>query len=184
MSNSLYGNFRQPKFTDIWGEVKEFVDDITNSPLNILSNQSLTTIYYLLYAHYGNSVIANSDREQFKYKVYSTIFMYGPTWEKRLEIQKILRDMNEEEIIAGGKAIYNHAYNPSTLPSTATLEELTAITDQNTTNYKKSKLEAYSILTALLEKDITKEFIDKFRKLFIVVVEPEEPLWYEMTKEE
>lgn len=180
MCNSLYGNFRNMKFTDIWGEADKFIQDTLTSPLNVMKEEELTTIYYLLYAHYGNSVIASSDINQFKYKVYSTIFMYGPTWAKRLEVQKKLREMSEDDLTRGGKAIYNHAYNPSTAPSTSTLEELLAINDQNTTNYKKSKLEGYSILTALLESDVSKEFIDKFKKLFITVVEPEEPLWYEM----
>lgn len=177
---SLYGNFRNPKFTDIWGEAEDFTTFITGTELNVMDEKELTTLYYLLYANYGNSVIASSDINQFKYKVASTIFMYGPTWAKRVEIQKKLREMSEEEIMKGGKAIYNHAFNPSSAPSTSTLDELLAINDQNTTNYKKSKLEGYSILSALLETDVSKEFIDKFKKLFLTVVEPEEPLWYEM----
>lgn len=146
----------------------------------MLEAADLKILYYLLYGQYGNSVIASSDTEQFKYKVYSIIFMYGPTWCKRLEVQKRLRELNETDLITGGKAIYNHAFNPDTAPSTSTLEELLAINDQNTTNYKKSKMEGYSILLSLLETDVTKEFLDKFKKLFITVVEPELPLWYEM----
>ena len=42
-------------------------------------------------AKYGNNPIANKDINQFKYKLFSTVFMYGPTWAKRLDIQKILR---------------------------------------------------------------------------------------------
>jgi hypothetical protein len=78
--------------------------------------------------------------------MFSVIFQYGPTWEKKLDIQEKLRDLTEAEILAGAKAIYNHAFNPETTPSTASLEELNYINDQNITNYKKSKLEAYSIL--------------------------------------
>lgn len=180
MNNSLYGNFRQPKFTDIWGDIDTFLLDVQNSELSVLEAADLKILYYLLYGQYGNSVIASSDTEQFKYKVYSIIFMYGPTWCKRLEVQKRLRELNETDLITGGKAIYNHAFNPDTAPSTSTLEELLAINDQNTTNYKKSKMEGYSILLSLLETDVTKEFLDKFKKLFITVVEPELPLWYEM----
>lgn len=180
MNNSLYGSFRGPKFTDIWDTSIKFSLDVINSPLSILDEDTLAKLYYLLYACYGNSHIASSDVEQFKYKVYSLIFMYGPTWEKRLDIQKKLRELNEEELITGGRAIYNHAYNPGTSPSTSTLEELTAINDQNTTNYKKTKMEGYSILLSLLETDITKEFLDRFRTLFRTLAEPEEPLLYEM----
>lgn len=183
MTNSLYGNFKQPSFTDIWDEAEVFITDVQNSALNVMSYDELKIIYYLLYADYGNNVIASSDTERFKYKVFSLIFMYGPTWAKRLEVQKRLRDLTEEELLVGGKAIYNHAYNPDTKPSTSTLEELLAINDQNTTNYKKSKLEAYSILIELLKTDVTREFINKFKNLFLTVVEPERPLWYEMEVE-
>lgn len=180
MNNSLYGKFRGPKFTDIWSTSTKFAADLKNSPLAILPDSTAIKLYYLLYARFGNSHIASFDVEQFKYKIYSTIFMYGPTWAKRLEIQQKLRELTEADLMTGGKAIYNHAYNPGTEPSTATLEELTAINDQNTTNYKKSKMEGYSLLLALLETDITKEFLDKFRPFFITVVEPEETLLYEM----
>ena len=182
-NNSLYGNFRNPKFTDIWNDAGDFITDVYSSPLSALEQNELTILYYLLYGRYGNSVIANSDREQFKFKVYGIIFMYGPTWVKRLDIQKKLRELNDEEIAAGSRVIYNHAYNPATAPTTSTLEELTHINDQNTTNYKKSKLESYATLTALLEKDVSKEFLDKFRPLFLQVVEPEQPLWYSMEEQ-
>lgn len=46
----------------------------------------------------------------------------------------------------GSKVINNHAFNPSGSPTTATLEELTYTNEQTTQNYKKSKLEAYTVL--------------------------------------
>lgn len=116
--------------------------------------------------------------------MFSIIFEYGPTWAKRLEIQDKLRDLTEEELITGGRAIYNHATNPSSLPSTSALEELDYIDNQSTTNYKKSKIEGYSLLIGLLETDVTEQFIRKFRKLFIAIVEPELPLWYAMEEVE
>lgn len=80
--------------------------------------------------------------------------------------------------MAGSRAIYNHAYNPSTDPSTSTLEELAMINDQNTTNYKRSKLEAYAQLWDLLETDITGEFIDRFAVCFKKFVSPERTFVY------
>lgn len=179
MFTDLYGNYRNRKFTDIWGSVDEFLEAYNNNGIGTtISDDSATTLYYLLYAKYGNSTVASSDENQFIYKVMSTIFMYGPTWEKRLEIQKALREMDLEELRESAKAIYNHSFNPSTLPSTDTLDELTTINDQNVTKHKRSKTDAYALLISLLEKDVTKEFIDKFSKLFLVIVEPELPLWY------
>jgi hypothetical protein len=178
--SSLYGNFRTRTFVDIYGDFESFKEDYETCQIPItLSETNLMTLYYLLYARYGNSSVASSDETQFKYKVFSTIFMYGPSWQKRLELQKKLMDLTDDEIIKGTTAIYNTALNPGTEPSTQTIEELDYINQQNTTKYKKSKLEAYSNLYVLIETDITEEFIGKFKKLFIAVVEPDYPLWYE-----
>lgn len=177
---SLYGNFRTRSFVDIYGDLESFKEDYETCQIPMtLSDVNLTTLYYMLYARYGNSTIANSDENQFKYKVFTTIFMYGPAWQKRLDLQKKLMDLSDDEILKGTTAIHNSAYNPSTDPSTQTLEELDYINQQNTTKYKKSKLEAYSNLYALIETDVTEEFLGKFKKLFITVVEPDYPLWYE-----
>lgn len=179
MFNSLYGNYRYRKFTQIWDSLDEFMADYTLSELpKILSDDSIKTLYYLLYARYGNSTIASSDENQFKYKVFSTIFMYGPTWEKRLEIQAAVRDLDLDQLTDGGKAVYNNAQNPNVAPSTDSLEELPYISSQNVTKYKKSRVDAYAILTNLLETDVTEEFIGRFKKLFLTVVQPEVPLWY------
>lgn len=183
--SSLYGNFRTRSFADIYTEIETFKEDYTTNGIpSTLSDVNLTTLYYLLYARYGNSCIASSDETQFKYKLFSTIFMYGPAWQKRLDIQQKLLGLSDDEIVKGTTAIHNSALNPSTSPSTQSLEELNYINSQNTTKYKKSKIEGYATLYALIETDVTEEFIDKFKKLFITVVEPEEPLWYKTYIEE
>lgn len=179
MCQNLYGNYRNKKFTDIWTQLSEFLYEYhTNGITVTISDASATLLYYLLYARYGNSTIASSDETQFKYKVFSTIFMYGPTWEKRLEIQKGVRELTLEEVQKGGKAIYNTALNPNQSPTTSALEELKYINQQNTTNFLKSKVEAYGIIIDLLDTDVTEEFIAQFKKLFLTVVSPELPLWY------
>lgn len=176
---SLYGNFRTRTFSDIYDTLDTFKIAYRESGIPVvLSDESLDTLYYLLYARYGNSNVASSDENQFKYKLYSTIYMYGPAWQKRLDIQTKLIGLSDDEIIKGSTAIHNTALNPSTWPSTQSLEELNYINQQNTTKYKKSKLEAYASLYALIETDVTEEFIGKFKKLFLTIVEPELPLWY------
>lgn len=182
--SSLYGNFRTRTFTDIYESLEEFKDDYANSGIpTTLSDSNISTLYYLLYARYGNSNIASSDENQFKYKLLSIIFMYGPAWQKRLDIQKKLVEMSDEEMLKGSTAIYNTALNPSQAPSTETIEELNYINSQNTTKYKKGKLEGYAALYSLIETDVTEEFIGKFKKLFITIVEPDYPLWYTTTTE-
>ena len=177
--DSEYGNYRTKKFTDFYPIAQDFFNDyhLCGIPSTI-TDDSATTLFYLLYARYGNSHIINSDENQFKYKMFSIIFQYGPTWEKRLDIQNKLRNLTEDELMHGTKAIYNTANNPGTEPSTGSLEELPYINSQNTTGYKKSKMDAYANLLALLDTDVTEDFIKKFGKLFITILEPREPLWY------
>ena len=177
--NSVYGNYRTRKFADIWPSVDVFLKDYQESAIpQKLKTADATTLYYLLYARYGNSSIANSDENQFKYKVFSTISIGGATWAKKQEIQDKLREMTEDEILAGSKAINNHAYNPQTAPTTDTVEELDYINEQNTTKYKKSKLDGYAMLWAILNDGVTERFLREFRYHFLVVVEPQLPLWY------
>ena len=177
--DSVYGNYRTRTFTDIYPNVKDFIKDYTyNGIKTTITTDSITTLYYLLYARYGNSHIVNSDENQFKYRLFSTIFMYGPTWEKRLDVQNKLRGLTDKELIEGTKQINNHSYNPSTEPSTSDTEELPTTNEQTSTKYKKSKMDAYAILIALLETDVTEEFVAKFKKLFLSIVEPQNPLWY------
>lgn len=167
-------------FTQIYEDQENFLSDYNEIGLGGIDDEKLVVkLFYLLYAKYGNNPIANKDINQFKYKLFSTVFMYGPTWAKRLDIQKILREIPEPELLSGSRAIYNHAFNPSTSPSTATLDELTHINEQNTTNYKKSKMDAYMQLWDLLDIDVTNEFLNKFKGLFKQFVLPEDPLLYE-----
>lgn len=146
---------------------------------DLTSNLS-TTLYYLLYAKYGNSPIASSDVNQFKYKVFTTIFMYAPGWKMRLKIQEKLLNLSPDDaaVLEGTQMLYNHAENPDTAPSTATFDALAGINSQNTTNVKRGKLEAYAMLNALISTDVTDEFLGKFKKLFLKVVSPQRPLWY------
>lgn len=181
--NSYYGEYRTRTFADIFGDADKLIEAIDTFPpfkeySGGITQTELGVIYYLLYAKYGNSHIAYTDENQFKYALYSLIWQYGPTWKKRLDIQDKIRNLSEDELRTGARAIYNHAFNPSTAPSTSTMEELLTINDQNTTNYKKSKLEAYGILWELLKTDVTEVFLTKFKKLFIVITAPDYPLYY------
>lgn len=174
-----YGTFRQQKFVDTYPTVEEFINDYKNVGLpTTITDESATVLYYLLYAYYGNSVIASSDLNRFRYNLFSIVWQYGPTWEKRVEIQKKLRQLTDDEIFTGSKQIANHALNPSTAPSTASLEELTYVDAQNTMSWKRSKLEGYNQLMSLLDNDVSSDFLRQFRKLFLTIVEPEAPLYF------
>lgn len=191
-------------FTDVWDNVTDFINDYRNNGIPwrysytytnaqgqtttayspTLNDDNISTLFYLLYARYGNNPIANRDVTQFKYKIFSIIFQYGPTWQKNLAIQANVRNLTEADIRAGSFAMYNQALNPSTAPSTASDTELNYINGQNTTRYKKSKLEGYAILTELLKADVTEDFLKKFNICFKRFVSSERPLIYVTDNEE
>ena len=185
--NSMLPQYSTILFTEVWDNAEDFKADYKASGLyqtvSKISDDSANMLFYLLYARYGNNPIANRDVNQFKYKIFSVIFQYGPKWEKDLDIQKKVRELTEDEIRTGSFAMYNQALNPSTAPTTASDTELNYINGQNTTRYKKSKLEGYALLTELLQDDVTEAFLKKFNICFKRFVSPEKPLLY-VTEEE
>ena len=189
--DSYYGGYRTRTFTQIFstdgqtGSYEAFAAMLAATPFaRKIQEASIDTelLFYLLYSRYGNSHISYTDENQFVYALFSVIMMYGPSWAKRLSIQEELQKLSlddNSDIYLGSGAIYNHALNPGSAPSTQTLTELPHINEQNTTKHRKSKLEGIANLAALLETDVTEEFLGKFRKLFIRVVAPDMPLLYE-----
>ena len=98
--------------TDVWSKATDFLADYQNIGIpTTISAQNATTLYYLLYARYGNTPIANYDENQWKYKMFSIIFQYGPTWEKRLDIQNTLRGLQISDLVDNGSLheLFNHS---------------------------------------------------------------------------
>lgn len=171
-------------FTGIWNSYDTFKKDyddlisLVSGGIAPLEDDNVRATFYLLYAKYGNNPISNYDDTQFKMKIMSVIATYGPTWQRKKAIQVSLRELSEDALLQGAKQIYNHAFNPSTEPSTNQLTELTHINDQNVTNNKKSKMEAYSILWANLHVDATDEYLNKFKNCFSRFVGDQYPIIY------
>ena len=179
---SLYGNYRTRTFSDIFGSYEIFKTEYDENPIiTALSNNKINSelLYYMLYSRYANSNVASSDENRFKYQLFSLIFQYGPTWARELEIQSEVRGMTIDELREGSRSIYNKAQNPSSEPSTQDTEELTYVNDQTVAKSRRSKADAYAILLSLLKRDVTEDFLSKFKRLFLAVVQPELPLWYE-----
>lgn len=173
--------FNRKLFRDIFPSVDDFVSGWLDSGLDedpIITVAAIKKTYMLLFAKYSNSPITNNDEEQFKYKVWSIIFQYCPNWLKKLELQKKLRDLTDDELVIGEKTISNHAMNPSTLPTTSTTSELDKIDAQNVSIIKKSKINAYSQVYGLLSDNVTENYISRFKDLFMKVVARQcVPLW-------
>lgn len=185
-NNSYYGNYRTETFKEVWQSAAEFVKDYKESEINssaellgqdIFTDAELTMIYYLLCSRYANSSHASSDIHQFKNGVFSTIFMYAPTWFKRLQIQKKMRELSEDELREGVIQWSDLAENPGTVVPAGDL--IDGLKSQNVGRSKKSKLQAYAALAELLKTDVSNDFLNKFQRLFIRVVMPDYPLWYE-----
>ena len=177
-------------FAQVYPSYEKFKEDydalitLVSGGVQPLTNANAQATFYLLFARYGNNPIVNFDITQFKMKLMSVIATYGPVWEKKKAIQKSLRDLSEAELLQGAKQIYNHAFNPSTEPSTTELEEVTHINDQNVTNNKKAKMEAYSILWANLHVDATDEYLNKFKNCFSRFVGDQCPILFAVDEED
>lgn len=154
--------------TEIYPTLEDFVKDYNNNGLPpILKNaDSINTIYYLLQAAYGTWQIASNSSKVFAQKLFSTIWQYGPVWERKVELQTKIRNLSDDELAQGTKSIYNKALNPGSEPSTGSLLELNAILEQNTANVKRGKVEGLQLGWLLLDADLTKEFLDHFKPLF------------------
>ena len=214
-------------FCEIWNSSESFLADYNNTGTEF-TNQVPTTIsqenalmtYLLLFSRYGNNPIANYDVTQFKNKIFTLIWQYGPAWEKRLSMQEDIRNLTLQEITTGTKTdwssegtqsqnntgtdttINNHAFNPSTAPSTQDTNELNYIdqqqvakgsatstisgTDSKTTGQTvtKSKMDAYAQLWDLVATDVTNDYINKFKKCFKQFVAPERRMIYVTEDEE
>ena len=177
-------------FAQVYPSFEKFKEDydalitLVSGGVQPLTNANAQATFYLLFARYGNNPIVNFDITQFKMKLMSVIATYGPVWEKKKAVQKSLRDLTESELLQGAKQIYNHAFNPSTEPSTQELEELTHINDQNVANNKKAKMEAYSILWANLHVDATDEYLNKFKNCFSRFVGDQCPILFAVDEED
>lgn len=141
-------------FSDLYPDVQTFMGDYGTLGLpKTITDQNAQILFYLLFSRYGNSPIANYDENQFKVKLQATIWQFGPTWEKRLDIQDKLRKLTDTELSTGtmttnvstgtssgnstdtGSSIKNHALNPGEMNSQVTTlngPELTYIDQQNT----------------------------------------------------
>ena len=175
MSNLLNTKYNHLTFEELFPSNIDFRNFVKETVFYAGDFQTLFTDtmidlnYQLLYNKYGGTPIANSNVNQAKLRIIGVMWTYGPNWIQKLKIQEKLRSLgldDSSDIYKGSSAIYNHANNPETAPSTDTLEEITYINDQNTTKYKRSRLEGLAQLMELLSDSFTDDYLNKFRKIF------------------
>ena len=142
---------------------------------------TMTTLYYLLWARYASSHIRSDYPQQWKMKIMMTVFEYGPTWSKRLEIQEKVRNMSDDDIQKGTIMTYNSAMNPDGAPTTDTWDTLQGINSQNKNLYQRGKLDSYAYIDQILKTDVTREFVEKFKKFFDIMAAPGMKLDYDLS---
>lgn len=156
-----------------WDDFKNMFDnDFGAYAKDVIEEESLNTLYWLLYARFGNTHMTNQSVNQFKAKLVAIVFQKGPSWERNLNLQKSIRTLTDDELRAGAVSIYNTAANPETGPGTESTEELGFVNSQNVSKHKRSKLDAYSYLQELLRTDVTEVFISSFSILFSKFARP------------
>jgi hypothetical protein len=182
--------YSTPILTTIWPDLASFKSDYTAimgiiGGANVLTESNQNALFYLMYSKHGNDPIMNQDVNQFKFKFFAVVFEFGGQWQQKLKIQRHLEslELNSDDIMIGNKNIYNRAMNPSTKPTTATLNELTYINEQNTANTKRGKLDALQYLWEMLKATPTEDFLKKFDKLFAKFVRPERHIIYSTDEE-
>ena len=171
---------RTLKFGEVYYNADDFYADYTSMGIpTTIKESSCRTLFYLLYARFAGSHFSNNNLVQSKLKIFSTIFEYGPTWEKKLTIQAEIRALTLADLQEGAKQIVNHANNPNTAPSTQALTELEFIDEQHATNYKRNKIDAYSSVWNMLATDVTEDFLSRFKKIFVFVTDEENRYLFE-----
>ena len=137
-----------------------------------LTDASIKTLYWCLFARYADNPIVNMSENNFKAKIVAIVFAKGPTWERKLALQKSLRELTDDELQKGAKTIFNRAAHDETEPGTDTDTELAYINSQDVSKHNRGKLDAYAYLMDVLKNDVTEEFIREFAKLFSKFVSP------------
>lgn len=175
--------YRTKTFVECYPNKAAFVTETQSGEYfpKAITEASAGVLYYLLMAKYANNPIANEDENVFRIKLESIVFQFGGAWEKKLDIQKRLLELTDEDIEKGSTMVYNHAMNPDSAPVNDTLEALGYINDQNTSVSKKSKIDALGTLWGAIRTDVSKQFIDKFKVCFRMFVGYD---YYEVTEDD
>ena len=164
-------------FGEIWPDSTSFKTDYTNYETNIanlnkVDDKYVVLTWQLIASKFANTPIRSDSEEQFKLGVFGIMVSEAPTWARRLELQKSIRDLTEADLLAGETSIANRAENPDEAPTTSTMDELTYINVQTTSKQKRSKIQAYALLDNLLQDDLCETYVHRFNNLFKRVLVP------------
>ena len=173
-------------FTDVYESVDLFKADYGAFFPKTITDDNYSILFYLLYSKYGNNPIANDSVIQFKIKLQSIVWQYGSTWEKKLDIQKILRELQEADLVKGttndytvngntnatntanSKNLQSHAVGPGELGAVINEDDgslLNYINDQVATKNENNQTNTIED-TKTSNQKITKSKMDAYTQLW------------------
>lgn len=162
-----------PNYTTFKAKWDDSAFAVTTSQVSA-DNQKI--VFASLFGRYANSTIASIDLERFEVQFFSILWQNVFAWQKKLAIQTSINGMSASDVEIRDTTVFNTAANPSTTPATSAFIALTKIDAQNAQQTKRNPLVGWAQLRELIEADFTNQFLDKFKKLFIVIVEGSEGL--------
>lgn len=121
--------------------------------------------------HANAEIISPDDKlDAWKDRFCSIVWQFGPSWVKQVDIQKTLREMSEADLMKGSLLVSSNALNPAQKPSAdfegTDIPKVDTINQQATSQSRRSKMDAYASLSALLRTDVTEGFLRRFDSLF------------------
>lgn len=176
---SLVRKSNQRRFFDIYNKADDFLSDLNDNysffKPSDMTDDYLTKTYWLVAARFGDQAIAGYDDEgRWKLRLFQALNQYGPTWEKKSELQKSIRALSLEQLKETGKVINNTALNPNNEPTT---DELDFISSQYTSKSTMSNIDALNLQYLALNDDLDRDYTDHFKTLFSKFLLPDSPLY-------
>lgn len=171
----IYGEYNNMSFNDVFPTKEEFLKAYNNEYFpKTISDENAGLLWALLKAKHDNDIVASGDIGRFHLSVFSIIYKEGPIWEKRMSLQSELRGLSSDELLkaATNKVVMNRAENPASFIEEGTGDDylIQQINSQTSQISKASKLSAIASLNMLME-DVTEPFLQKFKGLFLTIVQ-------------
>lgn len=141
---------------------------------------NLETIFTLLATRYWSTHFKSDNSMMAEMRVFRTIWEHGAKWQRDMLLYDKLRNLTDAELQLGTKAVHNHAEHPDTPPVNDSIQPLSFIDSQNVTSYVKSPRDRYMEMLELENSGVTKDFLDKFSPLFVDIMYPSDPVYYEV----
>lgn len=157
-----------PKFKREEGEdVDYFWETWQNSPflMQELTEDDLKEVYNHLLAEYYNWHFIYLDDFGISLNVMHIIHDYYPNTKERLSLVKQIREMSVDEFSKSGINIQSAGANPKIQTQMSELIDL--VDSQNASFQLKSKEQTLKAKFMSLYDDVMKDFIDRFKPLFV-----------------